>query len=191
MGSGLQEWEERYAAMSRMCHKTMVRGGWVFTQGYRRRVSMFIKWGIVLLGVGVLSACAVIPTGPNVMVLPAPGKPFEVFQADDAVCRQYARAQLGLEPAEAANQSAVTSGAVGTVLGAAAGALIGAGTGNPAAGAAIGAGSGLVLGGASGLGAISASARTSPSPYSMAHFQCTEATWNQEPVLTDAPVRPS
>ena len=42
---------------------------------------MFIKWGIVLLGIGVLSACAVVPTGPNVMVLPTPGKPFEVFQA--------------------------------------------------------------------------------------------------------------
>jgi hypothetical protein len=70
-----------------------------------------------------------------------------------AVCRS----QLGLEPAEAANQSAVASGAVGTIIGAAAGALIGAGTGNPAAGAAIGAGSGLVLGGAGGLGASSAS----------------------------------
>src|SRR4029453_15941731 len=152
MGGGLQEWEERYAAMSRMGHKAMVRGGWVFSQGYRGRVSMFIKWGIVLLGIGVLSACAVIPTGPNVMVLPAPGKPFEVFQADDAACRQYARAQLGLEPGEAADHSGVASRAVGAVLGRAGGALIGAGTGNPAVGAAIGAGSGLVLGGASGLG---------------------------------------
>ena len=42
---------------------------------------MFIKWGIVLLGIGVLSACVVVPTGPNVMVLPASGKPFEAFQA--------------------------------------------------------------------------------------------------------------
>jgi hypothetical protein len=174
--------------MSRMCHKAMVRGGWVFSQGYRRRVSMFIKWGIVLLGIGVLSACAVIPTGPNVMVLPAPGKPFEVFQADDATCRQYARAQLGLEPAEAANQSAVTSGAVGTVLGAAAGALIGAGTGNPAAGAAIGAGSGLVLGGASGLGASGASAATSQARYDMAYVQCMYAKGNQVPGVATAPV---
>ena len=42
------------------------------------------------------------------------------------MCRQYARFQLGIEPAEAANQSAVASGAIGTVAGAAAGALIGA-----------------------------------------------------------------
>ena len=149
---------------------------------------MFIKWGIVLLGIGVLSACAVIPTGPNVMVLPAPGKPFEVFQADDAACRQYARAQLGLEPAEAANQSAVVSGAVGTVIGAAAGALIGAGAGNPAAGAAIGAGSGLVLGGAGGLGASSASAATSQSRYDMAYVQCMYAKGNQVPGVATAPV---
>ena len=81
---------------------------------------MFVKWGILLLGIGVLSACVVVPTRPNVMVLPAPGKPFEIFQEDDAVCRQYARSQLGAEPAEAADQSAVTSSAVGTVIGAAA-----------------------------------------------------------------------
>ena len=68
---------------------------------------MFIKWSILLLGIGVLSACAVVPTGPNVMVWPAPGKPFEAFQTDEAVCRQYARYQLGVEPAEAASQSAV------------------------------------------------------------------------------------
>ena len=78
---------------------------------------MCIKWGIVLLGIGMLSACVVTPTGPNVLVLPAPGKPFEVFQADEAVCRQYARSQVGIEPAEAANQSVVTSGALGTIAG--------------------------------------------------------------------------
>ena len=35
-----------------------------------RRRGMFVKWGIVLLGVGVLSACVTVPNGPNVMVLP-------------------------------------------------------------------------------------------------------------------------
>ena len=92
---------------------------------------MFIKCGIVLLGISLLSACVVVPTGPNVMVLPAPGKPFEAFQADEAGCRQYARSQVGIEPVEAANQSAVASGAIGTVAGAAAGALIGAASWEP------------------------------------------------------------
>jgi Glycine-zipper domain len=152
---------------------------------------MVVKWGIVLLGIGMLSACAVIPTGPNVMVLPAPGKPFEVFQGDDAVCRQYAQSQVGIEPAEAANQSAVTSGAVGTVLGAAAGAIIGAGVGNAAAGAAIGGGSGLVLGSATGVQASGASAASLQSRYDMAYVQCMYAKGNQVPGVAVAPSAPS
>jgi hypothetical protein len=143
---------------------------------------MFIKWGLVLLGIGILNACAVVPpSGPNVLVLPAPGKPFEVFQTDEAVCRQYARYQLGMEPAEAASQSAFTSGAIGTVVGAAAGALIGAGVGNPGAGAAIGGGSGLVLGGVSGASAGGASAATLQARYDMAYVQCMYAKGNQVP----------
>jgi hypothetical protein len=150
---------------------------------------MFIKWGIALLGIGMLSACAVMPpSGPNVLVLPAPGKPFETFQADEAVCRQYARYQLGIEPAEAASQSAVASGVLGTVVGAAAGALIGAGAGNAAAGAAIGGGSGLVLGGASGAYASGASAATLQARYDMAYVQCMYAKGNQVP---GAPVAPA
>jgi hypothetical protein len=152
---------------------------------------MFIKWGLVLLGIGILNACAVVPpSGPNVLVLPAPGKPFEVFQTDEAVCRQYARYQLGMEPAEAASQSAFTSGAIGTVVGAAAGALIGAGVGNPGAGAAIGGGSGLVLGGVSGASAGGASAATLQARYDMAYVQCMYAKGNQVPGAP-APAVPS
>jgi hypothetical protein len=152
---------------------------------------MFIKWGLVLLGIGILSACAVVPpSGPNVLVLPAPGKPFEVFQGDEAVCRQYARYQIGVEPAEAASQSAVASGAIGTVIGAAAGALIGAGAGNAAAGAAIGGGSGLVLGGVSGASAGGASAATLQARYDMAYVQCMYAKGNQVPGAP-APAAPS
>lgn len=153
---------------------------------------MFIKWGIVLLGIGMLSACAVMPpSGPNVLVLPAPGKPFETFQADDAVCRQYARYQLGIEPAEAASQSAVASGALGTVVGAAAGALIGAGAGNAGAGAAIGGGSGLLLGSAGGLQASGASAATLQARYDMAYIQCMYAKGNQVPGAATAPAAQS
>lgn len=148
---------------------------------------MFVKWGIVLLGIGVLSACVTVPNGPNVMVLPAPGKPFEVFQADDMLCRQYARSQTGIDPAEAANQSAVASGAIGTVIGAAAGALIGAAAGNPGAGAAIGGGSGLLLGSVSGVQAGGASAATWQSRYDMAYVQCMYAKGNQVPGVAAAP----
>lgn len=64
----------------------------------------FGKW---FSGVAVsvaLAACASIPTGPSVAVMPAPGKPFEEFRADDAVCREFARQQLGVNPSEVAQQ---------------------------------------------------------------------------------------
>src|SRR5439155_608408 len=38
----------------------------------------------------LLGACATVPTGPSMMVLPGTGKPFDQFQADDAACRQWA-----------------------------------------------------------------------------------------------------
>ena len=57
---------------------------------------------LVLLGVLALSGCATVPTGPSVMVLPAQGKPFEAFQADDSVCRQWAAQQAGAGPSETA-----------------------------------------------------------------------------------------
>jgi hypothetical protein len=48
-----------------------------------------------LLGVLVLlSACAVTPTGPHVLVLPQAGTPLEDFQRDDRECQGYASGQL-------------------------------------------------------------------------------------------------
>ena len=149
---------------------------------------MFVRWIVLLLGIGVLSACVVVPSGPSVMVLPAAGKPLDLFQADDIACRNYAQYQIGAAPQDAAAQSAATSAAVGTVVGAAAGALIGAGAGNPAAGAAIGAGSGLLVGGASGAQASSVSAGAMQSRYDMAYIQCMYAKGNQVPGMAAAPV---
>jgi hypothetical protein len=45
---------------------------------------------LLLLAVVAVSACSTIPTGPSVTVWPGPGKPLEVFQSDDAVCRKWA-----------------------------------------------------------------------------------------------------
>lgn len=148
---------------------------------------MFVRWIVLLFGMGWLSACATVPTGPGVMVLPAVGKPMEVFQAEEIGCRDYARYQVGVAPEQAATQSAVTSAAVGTVVGAAAGAAIGAAVGNPGAGAAIGAGSGLLVGGASGAQASAASATTLQSRYDMAYVQCMYAKGNQVPGMAPAP----
>jgi hypothetical protein len=129
---------------------------------------------IVFLG---LSGCTIAPpTGPNVVALPGKDKSWEVFQGDDAACRQYASTQIGnTAPAEAANQSAVGSSVLGTVAGAAAGAAIGAATGNPAAGAAIGGTSGLVVGGATGLSAAQASDYSLQRRYDIGYAQCMTA----------------
>ena len=75
-----------------------------------------------------LGACVVPPpAGPTVLAMPPQGKPLEAFQQDDATCRGWATQQTGgVQPAQAATDSAVGSAVVGTALGAAAGAAIGA-----------------------------------------------------------------
>ena len=72
------------------------------------------------------------------MVLPGTGKPFEVFQADDVACRQWANYQIGNSSTK---DGAVSGAAAGTVLGGGVGAALGAAGGEVEAGAAMGAGS--------------------------------------------------
>ncbi len=157
------------------------------------------KRGLLLLfTLVVLSGCATTPTGPMVTVLPAPGKPFEVFMADDAVCRQWAQQSIGgASPSQTSNQNLATGAAVGTAVGAAMGAAIGAATGNAAAGAAIGGGTGLLGGTAMGSNAGSASEYTLQRRYDIAYQQCMYAKGNQipgvvrQPAQTYAPPPPS
>ncbi len=138
----------------------------------------------------VVSGCATLPAGPSVMVLPPAGKSFEQFQADDAVCKQFANAQVGgVTGQEAAQKSAVSSAAIGTALGAAAGAAIGSASGNMGAGAAIGAGSGLLLGSAAGTGYSSGSYYETQRRYDIAYMQCMYAKGNQIPGTTTRRVR--
>src|SRR5438132_1066408 len=68
----------------------------------RRREARFTIGGILLLGLGILSACTVMPTGPSVLVLPAVGKPMDVFQTDEVGCRSYAQQQIGGAPEQQA-----------------------------------------------------------------------------------------
>jgi hypothetical protein len=137
---------------------------------------------VIGLTVLVAGCVAAPPTGPSVMALPAQGKTFEQFQHDDMTCRQYASYQTGgAQPAQAAQDSAVTSAVVGTVIGAAAGAAIGAAAGNPAAGAAIGAGTGLAFGGVAGSGAAYASAAGLQHQYDMSYLQCMAANGESVP----------
>ena len=128
---------------------------------------MVNRWRLLPLAAVVgLSACATIPTGPSVMVLPGQGKTFEQFQTDDAVCWQWASAQAGTTPGQASTEAAVSSAALGTVLGA-------------GLGAAIGAGSGALGGTCVGMGASQAAAGTVQWRYDIAYEQCMYAKGHQ------------
>jgi hypothetical protein len=131
----------------------------------------------LLATAGLLSACAVTPTGPSVMALPGTGKTFDQFRVDDANCRQFAFQQVGGVTAnQAATGAGVGSAVVGTALGAAAGAAFGGGQG-----AAIGAGAGLLAGSAVGMGNAQGSAWDVQRRYDYAYLQCMYATGNRIP----------
>ena len=147
------------------------------------------RWIGLLILVPLLGACATVPTGPSMMVLPGSGKPFEVFQSDDAICRQWAYQQTGTTPGQAASESGVTSALIGTVVGAAAGAAIGAAAGNPALGAAAGAGGGLLFGSSAGVGAAQYSGAQAQRRYDIAYQQCMYAKGNQIPGVIRGPYR--
>jgi Glycine-zipper domain len=144
------------------------------------------KRGMFLPIVVLLGACSTRPTGPNVMVLPGVGKPFDQFQVDDMVCRQFAQGQIGTTPAQVSTQSTVQGGAIGTALGAAAGAAVGAAAGNAGLGAAVGAGTGVLVGTAAGAESGSATAGTLQWRYDVAYVQCMYAKGNQVPGTTAA-----
>jgi hypothetical protein len=140
---------------------------------------------VVLLG-----GCSTMPTGPTVSVMPGPGKPFEVFQADDYACRQWALQQIGgTSPSQTANQNLATGAAVGTLLGAGIGAAIGSTSGQAGAGAAIGGAAGLLGGTAMGSNAAYASEYQLQRRYDIAYQQCMYAKGNQIPGAVRMPAR--
>jgi hypothetical protein len=145
---------------------------------------MTIKWRqrqIALLALLVLSGCATQPSGPNVLVLPTPGKPFEQFQVNDMTCRQWAEKQIGLSAQAVANQNMVTGAVVGTAIGAGAGALMGEASGQSGSGAALGAGTGLLVGTSAGASAGQEYGWKAQQQYDYAYVQCMYAKGNQIP----------
>jgi uncharacterized protein YcfJ len=97
-----------------------------------------------LAAVMLISGCATTPMGPTVRAMPPAGKPFEVFQADNAYCKDYARTEVAGQ-AEANNDRAVGTALLGAALGAGVGAVAGGGRG-AAVGAAAGGGGGALIG---------------------------------------------
>lgn len=133
---------------------------------------------LALLPVVLLAGCAQTPTAPHVAVMPAPGKPFEQFAAEEKECRAYAQDSIGGEnAADRANGRAVGAAALGTVIGAAAGnVLIG-----PRRGTGEGAGMGLIMGSAIGSGQSGQATQDLQRRYDIAYEQCMYAKGNQIP----------
>ena len=52
------------------------------------------RWSLLLGVLWLLTACATLPTGPRVLVLPGADTPLEDFQRDDRECQGYASHQL-------------------------------------------------------------------------------------------------
>ena len=149
-----------------------------------KKLNIFLVMLVLMIG-----GCATMPTGPTVMVMPPPGKPFEQFQADDAVCRQWAAQQIGLSPQQVANQNTATGAVVGTAIGAGIGAAIGSASGDMGSGAAIGAASGLLLGTASGANAGQAYGWQAQRRYDIAYQQCMYAKGNVVPGVRTRTIR--
>ena len=144
---------------------------------------------LVLFLPAVLIGCATIPPGPSVTVMPSPGKPFEVFQSDDAACRGWAQQQSGWQANDTVNRNAADGTVIGAVLGAGLGLAIGAASGNPATGAAIGAAGGALGGAAIGSERGAAAGWEVQRRYDTAYQQCMFAKGHQVPEFSPAPRR--
>jgi len=132
---------------------------------------------VALLAAG----CASQPTAPTVRVLPGPNKPFQVFQEEDAYCRQYASTQVSGDADKANNDTLLDTG-IGAVGGAALGAIIGGGRG-----AAVGAGLGAGGGAAVGAGHGDRKQWSAQQRYDYAYEQCMYSKGNQIPGTYYAP----
>ncbi len=125
----------------------------------------------------ILSGCVSLPTAPTVAVMPGPGKPFSQFRDDDAICRDFARQQLGVEPSQVAHEQVLSGAVAGAAIGAASGALLGHGQGAVGTGA----GAGLLLGSAEGAGAAGQSTADLQYRYNISYEQCMYAKGNLIP----------
>ena len=141
----------------------------------------FLAVGVIM----TLAGCASTPLGPTVAVMPGPGKSIESFQGDNAACKAYASDEVKGQ-ADAANQHALGTALLATVLTGGLGAATGAVVGNAGAGAAVGAATGAGVGGVMG-GASSANDQFNiQQQYNNAFSQCMYAKHDQVPGFAPA-----
>jgi hypothetical protein len=146
-----------------------------------KKSSRPVASGLTLVAVAVvLTGCAVTPTTPTVIVLPGSQRSQSQFQADAAACQQQAES-LVAPMAQAANNQAASNVVIGTVIGAAAGALLGQGSYNPGAVAAWGAGTGMLVGSAGASGTSQVSSLSLQQQFNIAYMQCMYQAGHQVP----------
>lgn len=139
-------------------------------------ITMVLAAGAAL----ALGACAVAPTAPTVTVLPGSQKSAEQFRADSAICQQQAQDLLAND-AQAANNQAVANAAIGTLVGAAVGALLGQGSYDPSAAAGWGAGAGLLIGSSAGASNSQVASYTLQQRFDTIYVQCMYSRGHQVP----------
>ncbi len=153
----------------------------------RGKIQLYVS----AVALAALSGCAVAPpTGPSFAAMPAPGKTFEQFTQDDAVCRNFAESRSNPASAQQQQNSQIGTAVGGTALGAAAGALLGAAGGNAGGGAAVGAGLGLLGGSALAAGQTQGGADSAQREYDIAYAQCMAAKGERVPNMIGAPPGP-
>ena len=94
------------------------------------------------------------------------------------MCQEYARVQIGAHAGRAANEKVIGGAVAGTVIGAAAGALLGGGDEGPTQ---AGAATGLLFGTAQGANAAGWADMSLQRRYNIAYAQCMYAKGNQVP----------
>jgi hypothetical protein len=126
----------------------------------------------------LFAGCATVPTGPDVAVMPGPGKTFEEFKADDHVCRDHAEHSLGTDPGRVGASDVAQGAGVGLAAGAGAGALLSGGRPGGIIGGAVW---GLILGSAVGAGNAGPEEREAQRRYDIAYEQCMTVKGNRIP----------
>lgn len=129
----------------------------------------------------ILSGCVTLPTGPSVNVLPAQGKPFDLFRTEDATCRQWAEQHLGMSAQQTYESNVATGAVAGTAIGTGLGAAVGSVSGHAGEGALIGAATGLLVGTSAGSDSGQVYGREAQRRYDNAYVQCMYSYGNQVP----------
>jgi hypothetical protein len=124
----------------------------------------------------IVAGCSTMPKGPDVAVMPGPGKSLEQFQADDRTCRDYAERSLQGTPEP--GESVAKGAGIGAGVGAAAGAALSGGRPGGIVGGAVW---GLLLGSAVGASNAGPQERQAQHRYDIAYEQCMSTRGNQIP----------